>query len=102
VAKRSGELDQRGDDSGDRPDAAPSAAQSYEQAVAELDRLVQDMEGGSLSLEQSLSAYRRGAELVQYCRKTLADVQQQVRILEAGLFKPFDDEADADGDKDGA
>ena len=48
------------------------------------------MEEGSLSLEQSLAAYRRGAELVGSARKALADVEQQVRILEADVLKPFD------------
>lgn len=70
-------------------------ADSFESAVAELDDLVQKMESGDLSLEQSLAAYKRGAELVQYCQKTLANVQQQVKILESGLFKPF--EVDGNG-----
>lgn len=68
--------------------------------MAELDGIVHRMEDGSLSLEQSLAAYKRGAELVQYCQKTLADVQQQVKILEAGLFKPFEDNSDAADDED--
>lgn len=84
------------------PAAAESAAvpESFEAAVAELDGIVHRMEDGSLSLEQSLAAYKRGAELVQYCQKTLADVQQQVKILEAGLFKPFEDDNDPADDED--
>jgi exodeoxyribonuclease VII small subunit len=53
------------------------------------------MEGGELTLEASLAAYRRGAALVSFCRQSLADVQQQVKILEGGLLRPF--EADAAG-----
>lgn len=77
------------------PDPAP---ESFESALAELERIVQRMESGSLSLEDSLIAYRRGASLVGYCRKSLADVQQQVRILEADLLRPFD--VDLRGDAD--
>lgn len=66
-------------------------AESFESAVGELDTLVAQMESGELSLEQSLAAYKRGAQLVQYCRRTLTDVQQQVKILEDDLFKPFVD-----------
>ncbi len=58
--------------------------------MAELEEIVRKMEGGELSLEHSLDAYRRGAELVARSRQLLADAQQQVRILEAEVLKPFD------------
>jgi exodeoxyribonuclease VII small subunit len=54
---------------------------SFESALAELESLVSQMESGQLPLEQSLAAYKRGAELLQYCQKSLADVEQQVRLL---------------------
>jgi exodeoxyribonuclease VII small subunit len=69
---------------------------SFEEAVAELESLVQSMESGSLALEQSLAAYRRGAQLAAHCRRLLADVQQQVKVLEADLLKPFDAAPEAD------
>jgi exodeoxyribonuclease VII small subunit len=47
------------------------------------------MESGELSLEESLSAYKRGAALLQYCQGKLQDAQQQVKILEAGVLKDF-------------
>ena len=78
-------------------------AESFESAVGELDTLVAQMESGELSLEQSLAAYKRGAQLVQYCRRTLTDVQQQVKILEGDLFKPFvDSTADSTADSSNA
>ncbi|MEY4863213.1 MAG: hypothetical protein RLZ51_1308 [Pseudomonadota bacterium] len=43
-----------------------------------------------MSLEASVTAYRRGAQLVAFCRENLARVQQQVRVLEGDLLKPFD------------
>jgi len=57
------------------------SALNFESALAELESIVSQMESGQLPLEQSLSAYKRGAELLQFCQKALADVEQQVRIL---------------------
>lgn len=56
-------------------------APSFEAALAELEKLVASMEGGELSLEASLAAYKRGMELVRFCQQQLADAEQQVRIL---------------------
>jgi exodeoxyribonuclease VII small subunit len=65
--------------------------QSFEAAMLELERVVADMEAGKLTLEESLAAYQRGAELLQQCRVRLDDAQQQVRVLEDGVLKPFID-----------
>ena len=62
---------------------------SFEAALAELDQVVADMEAGKLSLEDSLAAYKRGAELLQLCRGRLDEAQQQVRVLEEGVLKDF-------------
>lgn len=62
---------------------------TYELALAELEQVVADMESGKLSLEESLAAYQRGAELLRQCRGRLEDAQQQVRILEDGSLKDF-------------
>jgi exodeoxyribonuclease VII small subunit len=67
---------------------APDAA-SYEQALAELERLVQAMEGGQMPLDQLLSSYQRGAELLQLCRSRLQAVEDQVKVLEDGQLKPW-------------
>ncbi len=64
-------------------------ALSFEAALAELEQVVADMEAGKLSLEDSLAAYQRGADLLQQCRGRLEDAQQQVRILEEGTLKNF-------------
>ena len=67
----------------------------YESALAELEAIVTDMESGQLPLEASLAAYKRGAELLHYCRQQLAAAEQQVTILENGALQPFRTE-DAD------
>ena len=63
---------------------------SYEQALAELDRLVQQMEGGQLPLDQLLDGYRRGAELLAYCRSRLQAVEDQVKVLDEGALKVWE------------
>lgn len=63
---------------------------SYEQAVSELETLVARMENGALSLEDSLTAYRRGSQLVAFCQQQLEKVDQQVRVLDANTLKPLD------------
>jgi len=72
--------EQGGADSGPLPE-------SYEAALAELDALVARMESGSLSLEESLAAYRRGAALVRFCQQQLEKVEQQVRVLDGETLK---------------
>lgn len=62
---------------------------TFEAALAELEKVVADMESGKLPLEESLAAYKRGTELLQQCRVRLDDAQQQVRILEDGTLKNF-------------
>lgn len=62
---------------------------TYEQALAELDRLVVQMEGGQLPLDELLDAYRRGAELLAFCRGRLQAVEEQVKVLEDGQLKAW-------------
>ena len=69
-----------------QPAAAPA---SYEDALGELDRLVQSMEAGQLPLDRLLESYRRGAELLNFCRARLEAVEQQVKVLEEGHLKPW-------------
>ncbi|MEK6594802.1 MAG: exodeoxyribonuclease VII small subunit [Pseudomonadota bacterium] len=63
--------------------------QTFESALAELETIVAGMEEGQMPLEQSLAAYKRGAELLKFCQAQLADAQQQVKILEDGTLKNF-------------
>jgi len=67
---------------------------TFESALAELEQIVAAMESGQQPLEQLLSSYKRGAELLQFCQGALQDAQQQVRILEAGTLQnlPSDDD----------
>ncbi|GMU73552.1 MAG: exodeoxyribonuclease VII small subunit [Betaproteobacteria bacterium PRO3] len=66
-----------------------NAPASFEAALAELETIVETMEGGQVPLEEALDAYRRGAELLKYCQATLKDAQQEIEVLEKGVLKPF-------------
>ncbi len=68
------------------PSADPA---NYEEALAELDRLVVAMEAGQLPLDRLLENYKRGAHLLAYCRARLEAVEQQVKVVEDGLLKPW-------------
>ncbi|BBB63021.1 MULTISPECIES: exodeoxyribonuclease VII small subunit [unclassified Undibacterium] len=72
---------------------------SFEDAMAELNKLVNSMEAGELPLEASVSAYQRGSELVKYCASQLEKVEQQVKVLEAGMLKPFADSGNQGGNQ---
>jgi len=63
---------------------------NFESALTELEDIVRQMEAGQLPLEQSLQAYKRGADLLQFCQKLLQETEQQVRILdEQGNLQSF-------------
>jgi exodeoxyribonuclease VII small subunit len=71
------------------PATAAQADMSYEDALAELERLVSSMEGGQLPLDRLIQSYQRGAELLQVCRTRLEAVEGQVKVLEEGRLKPW-------------
>ncbi|MDZ7825212.1 MAG: exodeoxyribonuclease VII small subunit [Gammaproteobacteria bacterium] len=54
---------------------------SFEAALEELESLVERMESGSLSLDESLSAFERGIRLTRQCQQSLSAAEQRVRVL---------------------
>lgn len=65
---------------------------SYEAAIAELEGIVTQMENGQLPLEASIAAYQRGALLVKQCQQSLAQAEQQIRMLsDSGELVPYTD-----------
>lgn len=70
--------------------ASITAGTSFEAAIKELESIVSQMESNQLPLEQSLSAFKRGTALLQFCQQTLNNVEQQVRILnDAQQLQPY-------------
>ena len=77
--------------------AKPGSETTFERALAELEKLVAQMEGGNLSLEQALASHKRGLELARFCQERLEAAQRQVRVLEGEVLKKLPADA-ASGD----
>ncbi len=67
--------------------SSPLQDLTFERALSELEKVVATMEDGSLSLEQSLAAHKRGLELARFCQDKLASAEQQVKVLEGDVLK---------------
>lgn len=57
---------------------------TFESALARLDEIVRAMENGQAMLDESLSLYEEGIQLIQFCSKALDDAEQKVKILQKG------------------
>ena len=69
---------------------------SFEQALAELEKIVARMESGELTLEQALATHKRGLELARFCQQRLEAAQQQVKVLEGEVLKPLSESKDSE------
>ncbi len=65
---------------------------SFEKAVEELEKIVESMESGNLTLESSLKMYQRGVELLKLSHQQIAEVQQKVEVLDKETLKIFPSE----------
>ena len=63
----------------DTPDPSPVAR--FEHSLDELEQLVEKMEQGEMSLEDSLAAYERGVGLYRRCQAALEQAELRVRLL---------------------
>ena len=64
--------------------AADIAGLSFEQALAELERIVGELESGKAELERSLDVYERGARLKAHCEAKLKAAQLRVEKIVIG------------------
>ena len=62
---------------------------TYEAALQELERLVSSLESGQLPLDQLLTGYQRGAQLLTLCKGRLDAVETQIKVLEGTELKPW-------------
>ena len=53
----------------------------FEVALEELENVVEQLESGDLSLEDSLAAFEKGVGLVKYCNQKLTEVEKKVEFL---------------------
>ncbi|AMV29713.1 Exodeoxyribonuclease 7 small subunit [Gemmata sp. SH-PL17] len=78
------------------PDPSPAAPLRFEEALAELDGILRELEDGTTTLEDALARYERGVALLRQCYGQLRDAEQKVKLLagvseEGGAeLKPFD------------
>ena len=54
---------------------------SFEEAIKELEDIVDDLEKGEVSLEEAVSAYERGSKLKNICQKRLNDARMKVEKI---------------------
>jgi exodeoxyribonuclease VII small subunit len=54
---------------------------NFESALAELESVVEQLESGDLSLEDSLTVFEKGVGLVKYCNQKLTEVEEKIEIL---------------------
>lgn len=74
----------------------------FEEALAELERIVRDLESGEIELEESLSRYERGVALMRRCYAQLQKAEKRILKLTGqtedgeAILKPFDHAATAE------
>jgi exodeoxyribonuclease VII small subunit len=71
----------------------PPLPETYELALQELEQLVGTIESGAMPLDELLSAYQRGAQLLAFCRARLDAVDRQVRLLDGTPVSADEEEA---------
>lgn len=73
--------DRQGEHAGTPETAKPIEEMSFEEALAELEAIVQKLERGQLDLEASIAAYERGTLLRRHCQEKLREAQLRVEKL---------------------
>ena len=68
----------------------------FETSLDELETLVEQMESGDLSLEESLTAFERGVALTRSCQRALKNAELRVQTLSAGELETADDDDPVD------
>ncbi|NLU53454.1 MAG: exodeoxyribonuclease VII small subunit [Clostridiaceae bacterium] len=69
----------------------------YEQAMAELESVVNLLESGDLTLDESIKMFERGVSLVRLCNKKLDDIEKRITLIIEGK----DSETEKDFDPEG-
>lgn len=66
----------------------------YEEAVAELEKIVERLSNGNVSLDDSLALYTRGVKLASECDKKLCEVEKKISLINKDTLEeePFEEE----------
>jgi exodeoxyribonuclease VII small subunit len=62
---------------------------NFDTLFSELEKLVKKMERTDIVLEEAVATYQRGVELVRLCQDKLGAAEQQLKIFDEGVLKPF-------------
>jgi len=69
---------------------------TFEQAIEQLEGIVQTLENGNTSLEESLQLFEKGINLINYCQKKIAKAEQKISVLvqknEGVFLEPYSNE----------
>ncbi|MEZ5530218.1 MAG: exodeoxyribonuclease VII small subunit [Porticoccaceae bacterium] len=68
----------------------------FEQKLNQLEALVEEMEKGSLSLEDSLKAFEEGIKITRECQQALKEAELKVDMLTRGTVSPSDFQIESD------
>lgn len=71
----------------------------FETALEQLEQLVNQMESGQLTLEQSLQAFEQGVALTRRCQQTLSQAEQRVKLLVEQNGSSVEQPFNLDGDE---
>jgi exodeoxyribonuclease VII small subunit len=88
------------------PSQGATVKSSFEQALARLEKVVQELEGGELTLEETLVRYEEGSRLAAECARRLEEAEQRIRVLSSAMETSSSVEADGgendtEGSQDG-
>lgn len=78
-----------------------AADKKFEDALQDLEGVVEKLDAGTLSLEDSLQAFEEGVSLVRFLEEKLTEVEKRVEVLtrdNSGLFQTQSLETDEEGD----
>lgn len=76
----------------EKRDAQELEGMTFREGMAKLDEIVHSLESGSLELEESLTKYAEGVQLISELQKRLSSAEQQVKVLMGELEAAPDDE----------
>lgn len=64
---------------------------NFETAIAQLEQIIENIEGNQVDLEDSLNQYKEGMALIKFCQDKLREVEQSIKILdqETNKLKDF-------------
>lgn len=72
------------------PKSKPAQKLNFEEAMEKLEKIVEDLESGNLSLEESVKSFEEGIELSRLCKKKLESAENRVKIIVEKAGGEFD------------